>query len=461
MSASDVATTKTQLPLVVPQDNTGDSYEIDIAGTDLSFDRPRRVASIVIFLAFGVFGMWATFVPMQSAAVGQGIVAVESNRKVVQHLEGGIVERLHIREGDVVSEGQLLVTLDDTHDKAQLEIIMGKYLVALALEARLVAERKGLDEVIFPSVLQDSGDIRSVEAMAGQSTVFSARKMSREGEVELLTQRIDQYSTRITGLKAIKQGKLEQIESYQEESQELEELLEDGYADKQHLREIRRVRARLRSEVSELDSSVIGTEIEIGEAKMQILQVQRQFQSGVATELSGVREQLFDLQERKNALTDRVERREIRSPSHGIVLDLAFHTLGAVVAAGEPLLYIIPQADRLIIDAKLQPQDIDALHVGQDAIMRFTSFSRREVPVIHGKLVRIAADVLSDEVSGQAYFSARIEVADRGQQELDRLQLQLQPGMPVAVLVQTGERTLLEYMIQPVSNAFSQALIED
>ncbi len=426
---------------------------------DISLRKPRLVGLWTLFIIFGVFGGWAAIAPLQSAALASGVVEVKDNRKTVQHLEGGIIDIMHVREGDFVEAGQVIIELDETQDRAQLGMTLGQFLAAKAEEARLLAEQQGLEAVMFPVELLESTDTRAGEAMRGQANVFDTRQRSRLGQVSVLEQRVGQLGSRIQGLQSIKQGKLELIESFSSEIKDYEELLEEGYSDRTKLREMQREVAKLRSEVADNDASITEAEIEIGEAELEIIQIDRNFQAQVADELGDVQTLLFDLEERRRALADRLQRTAILAPVSGVILDMSVTTIGGVVRPGEPILDVVPQTEELVVSARLMPADIDRVHAGQLADIRFTSFNTRSTPVIEGELTGLSADVLSDQYSGVAYYSVKIEVTNHGMTMLG--DLELLPGMPAEVLIQTGKRTLLQYLTDPITDGFARALIEE
>ncbi|MEM0954670.1 MAG: HlyD family type I secretion periplasmic adaptor subunit [Pseudomonadota bacterium] len=426
---------------------------------DSSGRTPWRVGLVVVGVTFGVFGLWAAIAPLDSAALAPGVVSVKGSRKNVEHLEGGIVSAIHVKDGETVAANQLLIQLDDTQASAQLEIAQGQLFLALARQSRLLAEQSGALALAENSLPADTSDPRMTEAMSAQQQLFNARREAREGELSVLEQRIEQLASQASGLENVSAAKRELGDSYVEEIQDLKRLLKDGYVDKQRLRELERRLADVRGESAELDSEAASLEIKIGETRLQKLQLEKDFQSAVVDELGDVKAEINNLSERIRALEDQVRRTNIRSPIAGEVVGLAVSTIGEVVAPGESLLQVVPGAAELIVEAQVNPIDIDRVSNGQAANIRFTSFKSQTTPVIEGKLFSLSADAISDANSAYSYYLARVEIPAAERARLAGADLV--PGMPVEVLINTGSRTLLQYLTQPVSNALARSLIED
>lgn len=424
---------------------------------DTSMDGPKRIGLFIFFLVFGVFGVWAAVAPLDGAAHAPGTVIVRSDRQVVQHLEGGIVREIRVRNGDPVDAGQPLVVLDDTQSLAQLEIARAQYAALRAQEARLLAERDGLDEVQYPldlSALERNAQIE----MASQTQLFHTRRNALEGSIEVLEQRIEQLHSRLGGMRALQESKQELADSYTEELDDVRTLLLEGFSDRNRLRELERNGASLRGEAAELIATISSTEIEIGETRLQILQQRREFQNEVATQLAETQSRLKDAQERVTALTDVVSRTVVKAPVAGVVNGLLVHTIGAVIAPGTAFAEVVPQTDELVVEARLSPMDIDRVAVAQEAMIRFSSFSSA-VPNITGTVIHVSADSFTDSNTGASYYTARIEVSAEGVTELGNLVLV--PGMPAEVFINTGSRTFFQYILKPISNALARSFIED
>lgn len=425
---------------------------------DVSDKTPKIIGFVILFLTFGVFGSWAVTAPLDSAALAPGVVTVKSHRKTVQHLEGGIVSEILVRDGDKVLEGEPILVLDPTQFLAELEITRGQLMLTRAMESRLRAERDLLDTVSYPDDF-DQTDPRVYEAVQSESQVFNARMNSHQGEIQVLRQRISQLGEQIDGLQAIIRSKRDLSRSYSEELSDLSELLSEGFVDRQRIRELERNISQLRGEIAENESSIARLKMQQGETELQILQLQKEFHTHVVNQLAEVQGRVFDLRERVRALQDRVNRTVIRAPESGMVLGMQVHTVGGVIQGGTPILDIVPASVDLIVEAKVSPMDIDRVETGILADIRFSAFKSATTPVIEGRVIQLSADRLTDQSTGMPYYLARIEVTEKGHEMMNNLVLV--PGMPAEVLIKTGERTLLQYLMQPATNAFARSFIED
>lgn len=418
----------------------------------------RRIGLTIVLLVFGIFGIWAAFAPLSNAVHGSGFVTVQSYRKTVQHLEGGIVKELLVRDGDSVKKGDPVIVLDESQLSAEYESTRNQLIVARYKEARLRAERDQLD-AIPPVELKGTDSDRAKEALAGEQQVFVSRKASRLGEISVHREQISQLKAQIGGLEEMIRTKQGLEKSYSGEIKQLKELLAQGFVDNQRLLESQRKLDMLRTEMADHKSTIAKTKLQISETELQIVQLDKKFSADVADELAQVQAQVFDLQEKEAALQDRLSRIVIRAPESGMVLDMKVHTIGGVVQAATPLMDIVPITSDLVVEAKVAPNDIDRLELGKTADIRFSAFNNATTPVIEGKLTRISADRLTDERSGDPYYLVRVKVTDEGMKKLANRKLQ--PGMPAEVLINAGDRTMLEYLLKPARNMFATSMIEE
>jgi len=423
-----------------------------------SIDTPMRVGLLILFLVFGIFGVWAAVAPIEGAAHAPGIVVVKTYKKLVQHLEGGIVSEILAQNGDYVSAGEPLLILDNTQPLAQLEITNSQFVALKAIESRLIAERDEHSAVIYPDSLT-RGELNGSEEMSAQTQIFQARKAANEGAIEVLEQRIEQLHSKRVGLHALKTSKETLAASYAEELVDVRELLSQGFSDKTRVRELERSHALSSGEAAELTASISTTEIEIGEARLQILQRRREFLNEVVNQLGETQTNLKDVLERTTALRDIVSRTVVRAPAAGVVNGMQIHTVGGVVGPGQPIVDIVPQTEELIIEARVSPLDIDRVTEGQSVMIRFSSFGRGSVPTIFGTVLNLSADALLDQNTGASYYQARIEVTAEGIADLGSLTLM--PGMPADTFIATGARTFLQYLFKPLTNAMARSFIED
>ncbi|WP_225248449.1 HlyD family type I secretion periplasmic adaptor subunit [Pseudomonas tehranensis] len=431
---------------------------VDMSGLPIDDKPVRRIGYLMLLVTFGLFGGWATLAPLDSAALAPGVVTVKSYRKTVQHLEGGIVRELRVHDGDLVKAGDVLLVLDNTQARSEMEAMRSQLIAALELQARLVAERDALPEPPLVPTL-DPNDSRVREARDSEARIFQTRRTSLLGEIGLLEKSIGQIEEQIRGFKAVISSKQMLAASYEEEIVDLRALLAEGYVDKQRLREQERSLSRLQAEIAESRSESARARVHIDEARLKILQLKKTFATEVAGLLGDAQTKVYELRERLATLQDRDQRTDILAPESGMVMGMTVHTLGAVVSPGTALLDIVPANEELIVEAQLSPMDIDRVALGKLADIRFSAFKSSTTPVIEGQLVQISADRLINKDTGAAYYLARVALTDKGRQALG--DLTLVPGMPVEVLINTGARTLLQYLMQPASNAFARSLIED
>ncbi len=424
-------------------------------------DMPIRITGfIILLLIFGVLGGWAAYAPLDSASSAKGVVNVASYRKTVQHLEGGLVKDIRVKDGDSVKKGDILLILDDTQFRAQLEIIKGQFILSQALKARLLAEQAGVKKINYPEGLKNhQEDERIANAITTQQQVFSARRTAIQGERAVLKQRIEQLNAKIKGLTALRDSKQELLTSYRAEGKEQSELLESGFADKNRIQELERRAAQMQGELAEHLADIASAKIQIGETRLQILQLDKKLKIEVTEQLGKVNAELNDLTEKLQALEDRVKRSIIYAPDSGMIIGMQVHTIGAVIGPGKPILDIVPQGQELIVEAQVSPVDIDKVHSGLLADIRFSAFSSRDTPVIEGKVMNISADRLTDPETRIPYYLARVKITPKGYKQLGNLVLI--PGMPAEVYIKLGERTLLEYLIQPITNALARAFKEE
>ena len=434
----------------------------------LSDDRAIRWQGFaLVLLVFGGFGAWATLAPLNSAALAPGVITVEHYRKTVQHLEGGIVRSLDVHDGDSVQQGQVLATLDDTQPRAQLEVLRGQFYFRAAQEARLVAQRDGLPVVQYPQELRSHrDDPRVQDAMRLQDQTFTVRQAANDGASAVYRRQIEQLRAKVKGLQAQKVSRDRLVASYRGELADFKSLLKEGFTEKQKVEEMNRALAQSEGQRGQLLSDMAASELQIGEIELKILQLHKDLQRDVAKELSDVQAELFQLREKVQSLESLVNRSVIKAPVSGTVLGLAVHTIGAVLPPGGRLLDIVPQHQKLIIEAQVAPIDIDRVTVGQVAEVRFSAFKTRDVPTINGTLIGVSADRIvrdtKDTTSGEtAYYLARVAVSPESLEALSAANLELVPGMPAEVLINTGARTLVQYLMKPLTDTFKRAFLED
>lgn len=409
-------------------------------------------------LGFGGFGAWAALAPLASAAVAPGVIAVDSNRKTVQHLEGGIVAEILVRDGDRVAAGQPLMRLDDLETRSLLGQFETQQGALLAQEARLVAERDGLPAVVFPAGLRGV-DGSLADAVSGQQRIFASRRASLEGRIRVTRQRVAQIEAQIAALEAQRRAGREQLVLIAEEVRGVEEMVNKGLERRPRLLALMRQSADLQGTQGDLANRIAQAREAIAQAELEILGLEADRASEVALELREVQARRAELEEKLEAARGRWMRRDILAPAAGTVLNLRYFAPGAVVPPGGAVLDLVPQDDRLVVEAQVNPTDIDVVHPGLPAKVVLTAFKSRSMPQLDGEVVRVSADALKDERSGLTYYAARV-VVDSAQ--LGALEgVTLVPGMPAETLIVTGERTLLHYLTQPVRDSLRRAFREE
>ncbi|WP_375267701.1 HlyD family type I secretion periplasmic adaptor subunit [Phenylobacterium sp.] len=431
-----------------------------------SIERPssdyRKVAAIglaVVAITFGVFGIWAAFAPLGSAVIGHGTITVETNRKTIQHLEGGILRKILVREGDEVEAGQVLFELDPVQTTANVEIARNQLYTLLARGDRLVAERDGLRSVNFSPELVAQTDPAARQAMRDELLQFQERRSTLLGQVAILRARAEQYQEQIKGIDRQQAGMEEQIELIDEELEGLRELYEKQLVPRPRVLALERERAQIQSQIGRAIGERAQAEKAIGEARLQAEQIDKQFQEDVAKELADTKVRLAEIREKYTVARDVAERIRITSPVTGTAQNLRVFTEGAVIRPAEPLIDIVPEEGGFQIQAQFSPADVDNIHPGMDAELRFPSFHARNIPLIEGKIATVSRDRLVDEGSKTPYFLVTVDLREADLPE--SLRGQLVAGMPAEVVVPTGDRTLLQYLFDPLTKALRKSLREE
>jgi len=412
---------------------------------------------IALVLTCGIGG-WAATTELAGAVTTSGSVVVDTNVKKVQHLTGGIVGELLVREGDKVRAGDVLLKLDETALRAGLAIYAKGLDEMRARKARLASERDRADQLVVPPGLLDNASADLVAALDSERKLFELRATARRGQKSQLRQRITQLEEEIRGHSALQQAKAEEIELIQRELTGVRTLWDKNLIQITRLTVLEREAARLKGEVAQSTASTAQVRGKITEIELQILQIDQELSSEVAKELREIDGKIGEFIERKVTAEDQLKRVEIRAPQDGVVHQLNVHTVGGVVSPAEPVMLIVPETDLLTVEAKILPTDIDQVYLGQVANLRFSAFNQRTTPEIQGKISRISADVTSDQRSGQSFYTARVSITP---EDLARLgTVKLLPGMPAEVFAKTYDRSVLSYFIKPLSDQVARAFRE-
>lgn len=418
---------------------------------------PFLIGFISLVVLIGGVGYWSVQTKMAGAVVSAGVVEVQSNRQVVQHPDGGVVGDILVRDGDVVSAGDLLLRLDGTFLTSELTVVERQLFELWAGKARLEAERDGLDEftVLDRLTTLASENVDMQDILQSQKRLFLTRILGTIRETTQLRERIEQFKNQIQGTEAQLVALNRQLSLIARELEDMERLLEQGLTPVTRVLALQREEANLQGQIGRLDSEIARLKGQIATIEIEILRLRTSRQEEAMTTLRelGVRE--IELVERRLVLLERLSRLDIRSPVTGTVYGSQVFAVNAVIQPAEPMMYVVPQGRPLVISAKVDSIHIDQLYTGQPATLRFSAFNDRQTPEIEGKVVTVSADIFIDEVTGQNYYRAEI-IPTEGQ--IERLgNRTLLPGMPVEAMIKTDERTPLSYIAKPLTDYFTRA----
>lgn len=422
----------------------------------------RAVARLGMFIAlafFAGFGAWAALAPLSSATIAPGQVKAEGDRRTVQHLEGGIVREFLVRDGDRVTAGQPLVRLDDTQAGASADLLTSQLDMLRASDARLTAEAAGSARLVFPpDLMARRQEPRVAEVLASQEAVFANRSAALANQIGVLSQRIEQSQAEIRSYQAQANSADRQLALTRDELNGVEQLLQRGYERRPRLLALQRQAAELQGNRDQQRELIVRAERAIAEAQAQIAALRSDRQREIATDQNETQSRIAETQERLRAASDVRRRLDVVAPIDGVVANMRFFTVGAVVRPGEPILEIVPMNEALVVEAQVSPTDIENVSAGLRAEVRFLGLRRRVVPVLLGDVTYVAADVSVNERSGNAFYKATVRIPPDQMRLLDGTILQ--PGMPTEVYIIAGERTMLGYIFQPVRDSFRRAFRE-
>lgn len=439
------------VPLPVPQPSLLEPVPLRLTGLTCT-------GFAIMFLFFGVAGGWAALAPLDSAAVAPGVIKVAGDRKLIQHLEGGIIAELNAANGDIVKAGKVLVRLDDTQAKAQLGLIQNRIATRDALAARLRAERDGKAEIEFDPALLANPATAAKDAVAAQRDVFAAKHHNLTDEREILTQRRQQTEEEITGLEQLIGTEDQQIEAIEGESKDLEGLLKKGLTTRERNLLLRRQQRQIEGERATNVAAIARARSAMAEIDMQTLNLNTVRLNEAVDELSKVEAELFDLGQQERSAKDVLTRTNVVAPVDGIVMDLKVHTAGGVVKPGETLMTVVPLGQQLVVEAMVKPEDVETIAPGQPARVSFPAFARYNLPPLDGVVEIVSADRMVEERSGAPYFAATVLI---DKSELAKLEgRKLLPGMSSEAMIRTGARTVLSYLAEPITQNFRRAMRE-
>lgn len=415
--------------------------------------------TIILFFC-GSLAAWSLIAPLESAIVAPGVVRVDSSVRTLQHLEGGIVESIHVREGDQVEAGQVLIRLQSTLRSSELNEILGQYFEARATQARLEAERDGLDEVAFPTDLREKslGDQTVAAAIAGQIAIFDNRRALLDERLTILERTRSGLASEIEGLEGQIRSAERQLSLVEEELVDAMSLYKQQLTVKPRILALERDKAELEGLISQSRAAIGTATQKVQEAELRVSEMRAEMGTEVVQQLRETRARAYELSQRLTAAEDRMGRTEIRSPLAGVVVGLQVHTIGGVIGAGQPLLDVVPANDKLVIHAMVNPLDIDQIEVGLPASVWLSAVNRRTQSALQGTVRTVSADRLVDAQTGKDYYLARVEL---DMDEVERSTVPLQQGMSTEVMIRTGARTALDYLAAPLTRGLNRAMREE
>ena len=424
--------------------------------THPSIRRHLLVGSAAALVLLAGVGGWATTTELSGAVIAPGQLVVDSNVKKVQHPAGGVVGELRVKDGDRVKAGEVVVRLDETQARANWAIVTKALDELEARQARGEAERDGADRMSFPADLlarKDDPDVQRVTA--GEQRLFEIRRGAREGQKAQLKEQIAQLGQQIQGTAEQEAAKAKEIDWIKQELKGVRDLWKQSLVPFSRVTALERDGARLEGERGALIATAAQARGRIAETELKILQIDEDLRTEVGKELADIRGKKSELVEKRVAAEDQLKRIDLVAPQDGKVFQQSVHTVGGVIQAGESVMLIVPDGDSLAIEARIAPHEIDQVHMGQRAVVRFTAFNQRTTPELDGEIVRIGADVTQEEKKGESYYAVRIRIAD---DELARLDgLKLVAGMPVEAFIQTTPRTVVSYLVKPLGDQIARA----
>ena len=422
--------------------------------------RPGRIGLWVLAAGFGGFLVWAALAPLDEGVPAAGMVAIDTKRKVVQHLSGGIVQEVLVREGDDVQEGQLLIRLDSAVARANHESVRQRYLGLRAMQGRLLAEQSGQSAIAFhPDLVAAGTDSLIRQQMQNQEQLFLTRRSLLRSDLQSIEESIQGQEGLLQAYKGMLENRSSQLRLINEELGHLRGLVKEGYAPRNRQLEMERMVAEASTAIADLHGNTVRARRTIGELRQRALSRQQEYRKEVETQLADVSREVLSDNEKLRAVTDDLARTEIKAPADGQVVGLVVQTVGGVVQPGQKLMDIVPKDAPLLLEAHVAPHLIDRVHTDLPVDVRFSSFAHSPQLVVRGKVVSISADLLTEPQTNVSYYLARVQVTPEGLKHLGKRQLQ--PGMPVEVIFKTGERSMLTYLLHPLTKRMAASMTEE
>ncbi len=422
---------------------------------------PMIVGVTGLLILVGGFGTWAAVTEISGAVIASGQIEVDQNRQVVQHPDGGVVAAIEVDEGDTVEAGQVLLRLDPTQLRSQLAITENQLFELQARRGRLEAERDERDEIVFPDLVRDvaARNAEVADLLDGQRRLLTARNETVAGEISQLEKRRGQIGNQIEGINAQQAAMDEQLALIEEELTDQQSLLDRGLAQASRVLALQREKSRMLGQLGELAAQVAQSEGRITEIDIETLKLGTRRREEAITTLRDLQFRELELLEERRALIEQMSRLDITAPVSGVVYGLQVFALRSVIRPADPILYVVPQDRPLIINAQVEPTDIDKLFVGQEVTLRFSALDQRTTPELIGQVMQISADSFQDDNTRQSYYRAEIALSE-GQRERLPEDVTLIPGMPVETFIRTADRTPLAYLTKPLTDYFAKAFRE-
>jgi HlyD family type I secretion membrane fusion protein len=423
---------------------------------------PIKIGMILFIVVFVGLGGWGLLAKIDKAAISLGQIAPAENNKVVQHLEGGIIEKILVKEGDKVKAGDVLVRLSRASVEANATIAEGAFLSSQAEYYRLLAEKDNKQKIEFPAEWQQPENVEKYKQVAeAQNQIFYERRNALIGRIKILEERNSQMQNQISGTQSQISSNKRQLVLIEDELKAAETLLASGNTTKSRVLAIKRGKAQLEGSIGELTSSIARIQDSISENKLTIVNQKNEYINEVVEKLKEVQKELNESRERASATSDMLARTEIRAPINGIIKGMKFKTESGVIAPGAEILTIVPTDDNMIAEVRINPNDIDVVHVGMQCKVRITAYSSRSTPALFGELLYVSADSFIDERTNQRYYSGKVSIDMTKLTEKEKAKTQLYPGMPVEVFIKTGARSPISYLLEPLFTTFRRSFREE
>ncbi len=443
----------------VPAPAKGTSLEGEIIlPSDTS--RPARLGLWVLGIGFGGFLLWAGLAPLEEGVPTQGMVTIATKRKIIQHLTGGLVRKIYVKEGQFVKKGEPLIALDDSLVRANYEAVRQRYLTLRAMEGRLLAEQSGQSKITFhPDLLQEQNDPQVKQILSNQEQLFQARRQALASDMQADHEAVQGLQASLQGLDGALSSRKSQLQYIQEELKGIRDLVKEGYAPRNKQLDLERMAAEATGAIAETESNILRTNRQIAETRARAAQRVQEYRKEVEGTLADVRREVQSDQQRTKAAKDELDRMVIRAPEDGQVVGLVEQTVGGVIGPGQKLMDIVPQDEPLILEARVPPQMIDRIHKGLIADVRFSAFANSPALVVQGKVTSISSDVITDPRTGIPFYLGQIAITPEGVKQLGNHEMQA--GMPAQVVFRTGERTVLTYLLHPFLQRLAASMKEE